>query len=107
MLDPTAMTDQTIGGLGVRLRQEYERLKLADPFLVLGVAPSADGPAIRWAFLELTKRYHPNRFARDPADVRELVNEVFLLIRRAYDVLSDDQRRRTWRDRVTSGRTGP
>src|SRR4030095_7893178 len=95
------------GGIGVRLRQEFERLKFADPFLVLGVAPSADAPAIRWAFLELTKRYHPNRFAREPGDIRELANEVFLVIRRAYEVLSDEQRRRSWRERVASGRSGP
>jgi len=101
------MTGKGTGGADVRLRQELERLKFADPFLVLGVAPSADAPAIRWAFLELTKRYHPNRFARERQEVRELANEVFLLVRRAYDVLSNEDRRRTWRDRVNSGRTGP
>jgi hypothetical protein len=101
------MSQAATGGAGARLRQEFDRLKNADPFLTLGIAPSADTAAIRWAFLELTKRYHPNRFAREASDVQQLATEVFLLIRRAYEVLNDEQKRRVWRDRVGSGMTAP
>jgi tetratricopeptide (TPR) repeat protein len=101
------MDDKGNGAPGARLRSEFDRLKSADPFQVLGLAPSADLPAIRWAFLELTKRYHPNRFARETAPVRDVANELFLVIRRAYEVLSDEQKRRTWRERIGSGSTGP
>ncbi len=43
---------------------------------------------VRTAFLELTKTYHPAKFARMPNDVYKLANEVFLGLRAAYDQLS-------------------
>ena len=43
---------------------------------------------VRAAFLELTKTYHPAKFARMAPELYKLANEVFLGLRAAYDQLS-------------------
>ena len=68
------------------LERELARLRGASsPLEALGLDAGADGDprAVRARFLELTKRFHPNRFARHAPDVLRLANEVFLLIRAA------------------------
>ncbi len=63
--------------------------RLADaPHTILGVAADAAPDVRRAAFLQLTKRFHPMRFARFSPDVVRQANEVFLTIKRAYDQMS-------------------
>jgi hypothetical protein len=83
------------------LRELLARLKGADPFTVLGVGLDAGDHAIHTAYLGLTKKLHPNKFARDAADVRELAHEVFLLVRRAHDELAKQAKRQSWRERLS------
>ena len=72
------------------LVSEAESLKKLNPFLVLGVGYEAGDPDVRAAFGELTKRYHPDRFARyESAELRQLAAEIFILIRDAYRRLGD------------------
>lgn len=57
---------------------------------VLGVAWDADVVAIRAAYFQLVKRYHPDVVARyeSPA-ISLLVSEIFIYINKAYDRLRD------------------
>jgi tetratricopeptide (TPR) repeat protein len=72
------------------LVSEAESLKKLSPFLVLGVGYEAGEAEIRIAFGELTKRYHPDRFARyESIELRQLAAEIFILIRDAYRRLGD------------------
>jgi curved DNA-binding protein CbpA len=72
------------------LVSEAESLKKLNPFLVLGVGYEAGDPEVRAAFGELTKRYHPDRFARyESTELRQLAAEIFILIRDAYRRLGD------------------
>ncbi|HEY6175181.1 MAG TPA: DnaJ domain-containing protein, partial [Kofleriaceae bacterium] len=72
------------------LHSEVESLKKLNPFLVLGVGYEAGDPEVRAAFGELTKRYHPDRFARyESAELRQVAAEIFILIRDAYRKLGD------------------
>jgi tetratricopeptide (TPR) repeat protein len=72
------------------LVSEAESLKKLNPFLVLGVGYEAGDAEIRTAFGELTKRYHPDRFARyESTELRQLAAEIFILIRDAYRRLGD------------------
>jgi hypothetical protein len=72
------------------LVSEAESLKKLNPFLVLGVGYEAGDADVRAAFGELTKRYHPDRFARyESAELRQLAAEIFILIRDAYRRLGD------------------
>ncbi|HEY0193344.1 MAG TPA: DnaJ domain-containing protein [Kofleriaceae bacterium] len=72
------------------LVSEAESLKKLNPFLVLGVGYEATDAEVRAAFGDLTKRYHPDRFARyESAELREVAAEIFILIRDAYRRLGD------------------
>jgi hypothetical protein len=72
------------------LVSEAESLKKLNPFLVLGVGYEATDAEVRAAFGQLTKRYHPDRFARyESAELRQVSAEIFILIRDAYRRLGD------------------
>ena len=73
--------DVVRGALG----RELDRLRAAAAHEALGLPAGADPAEVRARFLEITRRYHPNRFARRPPDVLRRANEVFLLYRRAYE----------------------
>jgi curved DNA-binding protein CbpA len=88
------------GDLAARLRVELVRLQPLDPFQVLALPPDATPDAVRRAFLALTKRFHPARYARESPQTIDVANELFLVIRRAYGQLSDDARRRGWQERL-------
>ncbi|HEV7558861.1 MAG TPA: J domain-containing protein, partial [Kofleriaceae bacterium] len=51
------------------------------PFATLGIEQTATADDVRAAFLGLTKRYHPAKFARMSIELQRLSNEVFLGIR--------------------------
>ncbi len=59
-----------------------------DPQEALGLAGSPSALDVRNAFLTLTKRFHPAKFARMAPDIQRLANEVFLSLRAAHDNLS-------------------
>jgi hypothetical protein len=73
------------------LEAEAESLRKLNPFLVLGVGYDTTDADVRHAFGELTKRYHPDRFARyQSPQLRGIAAEIFILIRDAYRRLADD-----------------
>jgi curved DNA-binding protein CbpA len=76
------------------LHAEVESLKKLNPFLVLGLGYEAGDGDVRKAFGELTKRYHPDRFARyESSELRHVAAEIFILIRDAYRRLCDEDGR--------------
>lgn len=76
------------------LEAEAESLRKLNPFLVLGVGYETSDADVRHAFGELTKRYHPDRFARYQSQkLRQIAAEIFILIRDAYRRLADDASR--------------
>jgi hypothetical protein len=76
------------------LVSEAESLKRLNPFLVLGVGYESSDGDVRAAFGELTKRYHPDRFARyESIELRQVAAEIFILIRDAYRKLGDETAR--------------
>ena len=78
----------------VALATMQERLsKGPNTALGLGIDPS--GEEVRAAFLQLTKQYHPARFARMANDIQRLSNEVFLALRAAHDHLAKASMRQT------------
>ena len=73
---------------------EAESLKKLNPFLVLGIGYEANDNDVRAAFGELTKRYHPDRFARyESTELRNVAAEIFILIRDAYRRICDEASR--------------
>ncbi|MEO8554866.1 MAG: J domain-containing protein, partial [Kofleriaceae bacterium] len=76
------------------LDAEAEALRKLNPFLVLGVGYETTDADVRAAFGELTKRYHPDRFARyQSTKLRQIAAEIFIVIRDAYRKLADQQSR--------------
>jgi hypothetical protein len=70
---------------------EADSLKKLNPFLVLGIGYEASDNDVRAAFGELTKRYHPDRFARyESTELRNVAAEIFILIRDAYRRICDE-----------------
>jgi curved DNA-binding protein CbpA len=73
---------------------ELESLSKLNPFQVLGVGYDATDEAIRAAFAELTKRYHPDRYIRyTSTSLRTLAAEIFIVLRNAYERLGDETSR--------------
>ncbi len=57
-----------------------------NPYQVLGVPEGASPEAIRAAYRELVKKYHPDRYQDNP--LKELAEEKLKEINEAYDILS-------------------
>lgn len=74
--------------LHTQLADDLARMRRSSPLEILGLSAGADEAEIRAAFLALTKRNHPNRFARRDPSILRLANEVFLLVRAAYEKAS-------------------
>lgn len=76
------------------LLAEVDAMKKLNPFLVLGIGYEASDVEVRRAFGELTKRYHPDRFARyESSELRHVAAEIFILIRDAYRRICDEEAR--------------
>jgi tetratricopeptide (TPR) repeat protein len=70
------------------LEEELQALRRMNPFQVLGLAPDAGDQDVRNAFAALSKRYHPDKYARyDSRAARDLAAEIFILIRDACRAL--------------------
>ncbi|MFH0899853.1 MAG: hypothetical protein V2A73_04410, partial [Pseudomonadota bacterium] len=86
-----------------RLSKVLEQMKDADPFRVLGVPLEADDRAVRLGYLNAIKTYHPNRFARQSQESRDLANEIFLLVHKAYQQIRVESARQFIRARQLGG----
>lgn len=78
-------------------------MQAASPAATLNLAGEPDAATARSAFLALVKQFHPHRFAREAPEVQDLANEIFLLIKAAYDQLLDDRAPPRRRRRGTTG----
>lgn len=61
---------------------------MADPYSILGVSKGADEKAIKSAYRKLAKELHPDKNKDNPK-----ASERFSDVTRAYDLLSDPQKR--------------
>jgi tetratricopeptide (TPR) repeat protein len=85
-------------GLRREIEERFQRLADLDHYQILGLEPSTNPAAIKRAYLEAAKRYHPDALARLGLDeaVRAQANRVFAEIGKAHAVLSDPRRRREY-----------
>lgn len=73
-------------------------------YKILGVKPEANSKEIRRAYLDLTKRFHPDKQGKKLTEEEEKKNhEKMSEINEAYEVLNDDNKRKEY----DSIRTGP
>ncbi len=60
-----------------------------NPYKVLGVSENASQDEIRTAYLELVKKYHPDKYSDNP--LKELAGEKLKEINQAYEMLTKKQ----------------
>lgn len=60
---------------------------MRDPYIVLGVAKTADAAEIKKAFRKLAKKYHPDQSSEPKA------KEKFAELSAAYEIIGDDKKR--------------
>lgn len=65
------------------LKAELGRLKERDYFQRLDLSHDADERAVRAAFRERAREFHPDRYAAHPDEVRDLAQEIFLVLNEA------------------------
>ncbi|MEO1003672.1 MAG: DnaJ C-terminal domain-containing protein [Cyanobacteria bacterium J06638_7] len=73
-----------------------------DYWAVLGLPPGADADALKRAFRQQARRWHPDLNGNDA-----LAEERFKQVNEAYAVLSDPRRRRAWELGEAAGGPGP
>ena len=71
-----------------------------NPFDVLGLQGTEDLAAIRKAFLRIAAQSHPDRLRTKPPEEKALALELFLSAKKAFEVLSQPDRRREWSERM-------
>ena len=74
-----------------------------DYYKVLGVPLDASSKDIRKAYLNLTKKYHPDKQGQLSEDEKKKVHEKMSEINEAYEVLSDEGKKNEY-DRARGGR---
>ena len=73
-------------------------------FAVLGVPHTAESDEYRQAFLDLSKKLHPDKFVNAEEATKARATELFDQVREAYEVLSDDKKRKKYIDEVILGK---
>ena len=71
----------------------HEGLSDKDYYQILGVAEEADAGEIRDAYHKLVKDYHPDVNHNIHGDIKDKAREIFTTINRAYETLSDSDKR--------------
>jgi len=79
--------------LRTELAQMAARLRGKSYFEVLGVPESVSDDGVRRAYVELAKRTHPDRYSNASDAVRRLSEEIFGLVSKAHETLSESRRR--------------
>jgi len=84
-------------GFRAELRELARQLPKLSYYQVLELRRSADAAAVRDAFFQQSKRYHPDRyFRRNLGPYAELLNEIYKRVVAAHDVLRDPEQRKSY-----------
>ena len=58
---------------------------MSDPYLVLGIKPSASDEEVKQAYREMVKKYHPDSYQDNP--LSDLAEEKMKEVNEAYDAI--------------------
>jgi tetratricopeptide (TPR) repeat protein len=93
----TAAADAKLEALRKELLALRADLDGRDHYKLLGVGQHADAAAVRRAYVDLAKRFHPDAITRRGlTDLRDVAEVVFARIAEAHEVLADPNRRRDY-----------
>lgn len=99
-------------------QQQHQRQEYAAPpngprtdrdyYKILGILESAGSKQIRKAYLDFTKKYHPDKQGQQLSEQEEnKIHEKMSLINEAYETLYDDRKRREYDQARNAFRSGP
>jgi len=93
--------------LVLEVSQKYVALDELDYYALLGIERDAAPAAVKRAYLDAAKRFHPDALARAGLDreTREKAGRVFAAIGKAHAVLADPKRRRSYDASLDSDET--
>ncbi len=79
------------------------RMMQEDYFALLGLGHDAGTEEVRRSYVQLAKKYHPDRYLQDniSTDLKQKINTLFQRISEAYDTLSDPVGRKKYLDELT------
>ncbi|QLL33853.1 hypothetical protein HG536_0F01780 [Torulaspora globosa] len=77
-----------------------------DYYKILGIPESASSKQIRKAYLDFTKKYHPDKQGQLSEEEENKVHEKMSQINEAYETLYDDQKRREYDQARSTFRSG-
>ena len=67
-----------------------------DFYAVLGIEKTVGDSEIRKAYFKKSKEYHPDRHSNDSEEVKEEFSKKFKLAKEAYEILSDNDKRKMY-----------
>lgn len=77
----------------VKFKEDFVRMHKQNFFELLGIERSAKATDVRKAYFALAKEYHTDKLVSLPEPIQKLGREIFDLIQRAYDTLTDQEQR--------------
>ena len=88
----------------MELRAELKRVEQAENhFEIMEVHWDVGEPALRKAYFALAQRLHPDRWTGSAPEVSGLAADIFAKVNEAWEDLGDDEKRKTYTDRVIHG----
>lgn len=63
---------------------------MSNPYVILGISPSATDEEVKKAYKELAKKYHPDNYAE--SDLADFASEKMKEINLAYDTIIEERR---------------
>jgi curved DNA-binding protein CbpA len=84
------------------IAQKAVAIESANFYQVLGVEPNADVSVIQNAFLQLAKRWHPDRVPSQVADLKPVVTRIFARMTEAHQILTNARNRAEY-DKLSAG----
>jgi hypothetical protein len=86
---PKPAPSHAINQIAAELRAELTKLQGKTAWTALGLEADSPLASAKEAFLRMSKRFHPHKFARhDSAEITTLATEVFIAYKRSYSVLT-------------------
>jgi len=86
------------------LKDKRDELKNNNCYECLNVNKKASGAVIKKAYFIQVKQYHPDHFFNYPAEIKEVVSEIFALISAAHETLSNDNEREKYDEYLKTGK---
>ncbi len=112
--DDEASMEAEVGQMDAEQRASWEQLQRdaaemesRNHFQLFGLETDAEAGAIRNAYFELAKQYHPDRYNEEPAPIRREAQRIFARLSEASETLSSEASRQDYLDYVVLGKQTP